>query len=379
MGMDSGGSTVQSVDPQASQAAADAMVQSANIAAKQYEKAINQAISLMTNQFQQAHGDLRPYRMEGIQALNQINKYMGLAPYDPGEAPIAPIAPKTTTSQVSGLLQQQNQPMLRAEDMATKQNRGGVSTQDYWYNEASKIGLDPRQLGKLGGMNQYRKYADAMNRQNALNQLVKGQLSGGQTVQTAPSDQALQDYQNKYQGYQQNLGEYNSALQQQQQFQPMTAEQLQQDISNEPGFQAQLGQGISTIEKSASARGLLGSGALLKELNDLGQAQLSTYYGNKLTRLSNLLGGGQAAATGTAQGNQALGQGLAGLYEAQGSNQSNATLAAGQARASAFQQQGTTFDTVGGSPWGSIGSLLGGFAGVSQAGGFGAMYKNLKP
>lgn len=93
-----------------------------------------------------------------------------------------------------------------------------------------------------------------------------------------------------------------------------------------PGYQFAREEGIRAIDQAAGARGLLGSGARLRELTRYGTGVANQEYGNWLSRLQSLAGVGQAAS----------GQ-AASLAQQGGQNQANFTLAGGQAQA-----QGTT-------------------------------------
>lgn len=132
-----------------------------------------------------------------------------------------------------------------------------------------------------------------------------------------------------------------------------------------PDYQFRLDEGKKAIERSASARGLLGSGAALEAGNDYAQNTASAEYGNWYNRLAGLAGAGQAATnTGVAAGQQSS------------SNIINAYGAAGNARASAYANTGSSINS-------GINNVLsaylfnkgGGFGGGSGGiggGGFGA-------
>lgn len=96
-----------------------------------------------------------------------------------------------------------------------------------------------------------------------------------------------------------------------------------------PDYQFRLDQGKQALERSASARGLLGSGAALKASNDYAQNTASAEYGNWYSRLAGLAGQGQQAANTTvAAGGQ------------NSSNIINAIGQAGNARASSYANTG---------------------------------------
>lgn len=106
----------------------------------------------------------------------------------------------------------------------------------------------------------------------------------------------------------------------------------------DPGYQFRLQQGAQAVNNSAAARGMLGSGATLKALQDYGQGQASQEYGNWWNRAASLAGLGQTAnaqgaAAGTSAGNglaQVYGgtaNGLAGIYGQMGTVGANAGTA----------------------------------------------------
>src|SRR5574343_172313 len=80
-------------------------------------------------------------------------------------------------------------------------------------------------------------------------------------------------------------------------------------LINSPGYQFRLDQGNQAINRSAAAKGMLGSGNVLAELAKYGQGMASTEYGNRLSQLGNLStqGMGQANLIGENQGNATIG------------------------------------------------------------------------
>lgn len=73
------------------------------------------------------------------------------------------------------------------------------------------------------------------------------------------------------------------------------------------GYQFRMGQGISAIEQSAAARGLLSSGSTLKGLTEYGQGLASSEFQNYLQALSGAEGTGLSAAYNVASQGQAGG------------------------------------------------------------------------
>lgn len=119
-----------------------------------------------------------------------------------------------------------------------------------------------------------------------------------------------------------------------------------------PGYQFRLSEGVKAAEHSASARGLLGSGAAMKAVQTYGEGLASSEYENYANRLAALAGIGQSAtATTAAAGTNAANQ--------ISQNQINA----GNARASAYATTGTAINNGIKNAYGNITNLaaLGGF------------------
>lgn len=119
------------------------------------------------------------------------------------------------------------------------------------------------------------------------------------------------------------------------------------DFQADPGYQFRMEEGVKALDRSASSKGMLLSGAQLKGLTRYGQGMGAQEYGaaygrwgDAYNRLAGLAGVGQTATGAMQQAGQQFGQ-QAGAYGVQGGvNQANALLAGGQARASAYQGYG---------------------------------------
>lgn len=90
-----------------------------------------------------------------------------------------------------------------------------------------------------------------------------------------------------------------------------------------PDYQFALQEGLSAVEKSRAARGALKSGGTLEELQARGSGIASQNFGNYVSRLLQLAGIGESAASQTAS-----------AAANTGGNLSNLALAGGEARAS---------------------------------------------
>ncbi len=101
-----------------------------------------------------------------------------------------------------------------------------------------------------------------------------------------------------------------------------------------PGYEFRLGEGIKAAERSAAARGLLGSGGTLKAIQRYGEGLASSEYENYANRLSALAGIGQTATNATSAAGQSAANGI-----------SNAFTNAGNARASAYANTGSAINS----------------------------------
>jgi hypothetical protein len=95
----------------------------------------------------------------------------------------------------------------------------------------------------------------------------------------------------------------------------------------DPGYQFRMDEGEKAINRNFAARGLLGSGARGKAIQQYGQDYATGEFTNYWNRLAAIAGVGQTANQNTAQANQTL-----------GAYGGNAIMAAGNARASGYGQ-----------------------------------------
>lgn len=92
-----------------------------------------------------------------------------------------------------------------------------------------------------------------------------------------------------------------------------------------PEYQFALGQGTQSLDRSQASKGLLLSGAQLKDAQAYGQGYASTNFSNYFNQLASLAGLGQAATTTTGQ-----------LGQSASTNEQNDVLTAGTARGSGY-------------------------------------------
>jgi hypothetical protein len=375
----SGGSSsiAAGVDPEAARLAGEYQARAAQAAAEVARKSVQDAISALTKQFNVGRADLAPYRTTGVQALDQLNQYIGLDPYNPGKAPTAPLTPAQKVAQGKAISDNDINNYIQQNSFVNKALGNGLTyTGVGSYDTGNKNGkgtsgfYDTYSTGLFTNVQADQKIRDA----------VKQHL-GDQYV-TDNADQYSVDqeqYQTDLSEYQKNLDWYNKYKTEG----PKTAAQIEADVTSQPGYQAQLSQGVEAINRSASSRGLLKSGAVLKGLADYGANLESTYYGNMLSRLAASAGVGANAASQSSQQSNNLGSGIASLNQGLGDSIGNSYLAGGQAKAQSLISANPTYTSVGGSSGGDsglsgIGSVLGGLGSIASGGGFGAIFRSSK-
>jgi hypothetical protein len=124
-------------------------------------------------------------------------------------------------------------------------------------------------------------------------------------------------------------------------------------LRQDPGYQFRMEQGVSALDRSAAARGMLQSGAQQKALTGFGQGLASSELNNAFQRVGAVQGNAQQAAgalgnlyqnQGTTLSNLAVGQGS--QNQALSQNTSNAlgqyAMASGNAQAGGYQNMGSS-------------------------------------
>lgn len=128
----------------------------------------------------------------------------------------------------------------------------------------------------------------------------------------------------------------------------------QYDWKTDPGYRFRMDEGMKAIERSAAARGVLGSGGTLRGATRFAQDYASNEYQRVFDRISSIAGRGQSAAS---QGSNIIvgtGQGVG-----------SALINAGEARASGYVAQGNAWTNAinqgaalyGSGAFGGIGGL----------------------
>ncbi len=381
------GTVVQSTAPWAANLAGQYGYQAAQQASQQATSAINDAISQMNQNYTSAAKGIQPYTQEGVQALNKLNQYLQLNPYNPGTAPKAPTlqnnTPKIDVATGSIIGDKDWNGLAGQAAGIIKQNPGLELSNSQAHNITSMATL----LGSKDKLNP--SEASFLAKFSAMGGYVGQQgtefLQGFKQEDPKIAQQKYDDAMGQYNIDKENYDYAKSSYDQYTAEGPKTADQIAADISSQPGYAAQLNQGINAINKSSSAKGYLGSGRVLKELTDYGQNTLSQFYGDTLSRLAGLAGSGQQAATTQAGLSAQKGNSLAGLYTTLGETQANATLAGAGALQNAVtaanqdfrvMQTGSSSSDSGGGGMGGIGQALGGAASLAKV--FGFSSKSLK-
>lgn len=119
------------------------------------------------------------------------------------------------------------------------------------------------------------------------------------------------------------------------------------DYEADPGYAFRQAEGMKAIERSAAARGGALSGGALRGIERFGQGLASEEYGNafgryntnqtnRFNRLASVAGVGQTANAALGQAGSNYANAITGISQANATNQGNAILAAGNARASGY-------------------------------------------
>ena len=393
-----GGMVVGGPTPDASLLAGQYQAQAAQAAANAATTQTNAAINLIRDQYNNAFMSLKPYTMEGIQALNELNSYMGLQAYDPGTAPTSPVM-KTYQDYMSKVKSSDIMNYIQANTaLDARANDGGQTFLHPYYMGS---GVNPNDPNDLSGMQGYFAggdvgpnstagapgvYANADISTGNLGGMAgyagTSALLGNPDVKRAAqmavarqmADQANADFDTRMQAYNQQMDVYNYAKQQHDNYAgPLTAEQVTEKLMNQPGVAFQYSQGLDAIQRAASAKGMAGSGRLLQSLVDYGQGVAQQQYGATLSRLAGLASMGQQSASQQAQNFTNLGNTAGSLTAGLGDTIANSYLASGNAMAQSILSGNQQYQVIGGGGGGGglagIGSVLGGLGSLMGSGG----------
>lgn len=361
-----GGTVVQQTAPWAANKAGAIGAQAAQAAGTAATAQMQQAIKAINDSYISTAKTMQPYTQEGVQALNKLNSYLGLSSYDPGKSPTAPTKENMLKDVKAEQVYNWAYTNQKYTDSTPTYIGKDIFGNELTYKNASYI-TDPETGVVIGhGTGPLGRGGNDMPGPTSGQDLVRAKYNYD-AVANILADQAAKDAQPKYDLDKENW-DYAKA-QQGLYTGPMTAEQISDEITNQPGYQSQLTQGIDAIQKAGSAQGYLGSGRILKELNSWGQNTLSTYYGNTLSRLASLAGAGQQAAQTVAGASQNQGNALAGLYQSLGDSQANSILAGANSLSQGLIAANQQFKTVGGGGGGGggIGQALGAIGSIASA------------
>jgi len=170
----------------------------------------------------------------------------------------------------------------------------------------------------------------------------------GADAQAAAADAAARESGRQYDQTRQDMmpwmGAGTNALAQMQQLNAGDFSSFRQS----PDYQFAFDQGLQATDRSAAARGGLFSGGHSADLQAFGQGLASQQYGNYYNRLASLAGVGQQTA------------GQIGQFGAQNAmNQGQYAMTAGNARASAYGQQGNAWNNALSGVGGAVGYGIG--------------------
>lgn len=365
------GTVVGGPAPWAAMAAGGINAKAAQEAALLNLNTTNLAMNTLRDQYATAVQSLRPNTQSGLQALNELNRYLGMSAYNPGNAPVKPVAPQGPGTDPESIFNSiraadiykgpGNRDNLTGAANISNQLKGGNLIRELQNAGIARYSGDVVQNPTLGDLQRvynenrqaYDKIANLVNEQN--------------TNPWGQRDIERMDYENKMAAYNQQMDQYNMAKEMYDKYQqqgPMTPEQVQAALANTPGYQFQMNQGVDAIQRSASAKGLLGSGRLLQSLVDYSSGLANQTYGQHLSRLAALAGAGQQAATDVAGMGQNYAGQVAGLAGNLGDTLGNGRLAAGNAMAQAILAANQEYKVVGASKGSGGGGGLGGLGSV---------------
>lgn len=116
-------------------------------------------------------------------------------------------------------------------------------------------------------------------------------------------------------------------------------------IAATPGYEFRRSEGLRGIQRSAAARGVLGSGGTLKALQRYGDGLASSEYDAYASRLAALAGVGERATGSTAAAGDSASRTISGAYGTNAANLAGAATAAGNATAAGYANVGSSINT----------------------------------
>lgn len=120
-------------------------------------------------------------------------------------------------------------------------------------------------------------------------------------------------------------------------------EQIEEKVTNLPGYQFQFGQGSAAIQRGAAAAGMLGSANTQAALVNFGQQLGQNYYSTYMNNLANITNEGSGATMQISNNQIQLGQYQAGLIQTAGLAQMQNQYDIADAQANSLYQQAATW------------------------------------
>lgn len=301
-----------------------------------YNNAMKQARQEIEKGYQEAISTLRPASQAGLQATNEMMRFMGL---DPIQATVGMqdrlstlgLANQAEIGNLMAQAQQEQDPARRAQlKQQVNDALSKAQFQDTGKAALSALGPAPTMPSistpmksvinpKTGQVEQVVDQtmlntitADAAatyQQQLAQYNQQKKMLTEDVKSQQQKAEQAKQQFLNEFN--QTYAPEYDKAY---------TGEQVTQKLQATPGYQFQVDQGTKAIERQGAAAGMLGSGNTLAALQQFGQNTALSFYQQNLQNLSNIAQMGSGATTNIAQLQAGKGSDLATSYTNQGQN-----------------------------------------------------------
>ncbi len=349
LGGTSGGQYSQVTGPSLNAAALANMSQQGAIQAAQSiaGQSTQSAISALMGSYNTGMALQAPMNYAGNQAVAQENYMLGLNPYNPGAAPTAPTAP-TLQSLEAGITPEQMNAYIQQNTTSNGIKAGPGQQQALLYSGVGgnpNIGMAPGSpMQNIDALGAHGYSVNEFENNTDIQGAVKSYLANQQMPQAQSTyDTANTAYQQQNKLYNQNEDLYNQYTAKG----PASANDINNIVTNLPGYQFNLGQGVNAIQNAGSATGMLNSGNMLQSLDRFGQGLASNYYNQYMGNLQNIAAQGQTAANQSTAATGNTGSAAAGLQSQYGTNAANAALAAGQASASSYLSPAANQQTVG--------------------------------
>ena len=307
-----------------------------------------QGIQALMGNYQTSMALNMPSTAAGYGAQAQENYMLGLNAYNPGAAPTGPGAAPTAASLMSTITPEQIQAYVQQNTTSNGIAAGPGQQQALLYSGVggtSNIGMAPGSpMNNIDALGAHGYSMSDFTGNSSINSAVQNYLAQqALPAATASYDTANTAYQAQNQVYNTQEGLYNQYNAKG----PATSADINNIVTNQPGFQANLNQGVNAIQNAGSATGMLNSGNILEQLQQFGQGQASNYYNQYMSNLQGVASNGQQATNQATAATNNAGTGAAGLAGQYGTNAANAALSAGQASASSYLNPAANQQVIG--------------------------------